>query len=164
MKQIDDIINDIEHPSSLFMGERRSFLLSLMGLVGYVVQQSPQNMEQKQTYVDNFISAHYPAEKAQMCRMWLTDILNEKCRYTPVAWSGIIAECATAISQYAQPEDRLKIVQFLIRMTRHFVDASPQVVTALKNVAMWLGIAPLAMIEIDTLNQYFWNNTNLWNH
>ena len=38
MSHIQDIVNDIERPSNLLMGERSNFLLSLMALSAYVIR------------------------------------------------------------------------------------------------------------------------------
>ena len=38
MSHIQDIVNDIERPSNLLMGERSNFLLSLMALSAYIIR------------------------------------------------------------------------------------------------------------------------------
>ena len=65
MSHIQDIVNDIERPSNLLMGERSNFLLSLMALSVYIIRIDGDFGMQKQGYVQYFVGTYYEPAKAQ---------------------------------------------------------------------------------------------------
>ena len=67
MSHIQDIVNDIERPSNLLIGERSNFLLSLMALSAYIIRIDGDFGMQKQGYVLVCFGAYYEPAKAQRC-------------------------------------------------------------------------------------------------
>ena len=98
MSHIQDIVNDIERPSNLLMGERSNFLLSLMALSAYIIRIDGDFGMQKQGYVQYFVGTYYEPEKAQRCHELLMRILGEQPKYNPLLWAAKIEECARSIA------------------------------------------------------------------
>ncbi len=153
MSGFKDFVNDIERPSSLLTGERKSFLLSLMALSAYVAQADSRNVAQKCAYVERFITSCYQEDKAQMCRSWLVRIINERVKYSSFQWTEKIAESADYMTHCTLPYDRLKVVSFLVYVAKSDAVVTLHEVNAVRNVASWLGIVQLAMPEIERFSR-----------
>ena len=151
MSHIQDIVNDIERPSNLLMGERSNFLLSLMALSAYVIHIDGDFGMQKQGYVQYFVGTYYEPEKAQRCYELLMLILGEQPKYNPLLWAAKIEECARSIASYTTSEQRLQIIDFLILVVRAGNGVTQLEMMALTNVAVWLGIGPVAGVKINQL-------------
>lgn len=151
MSHIQDIVNDIERPSNLLIGERSNFLLSLMALSAYIIRIDGDFGMQKQGYVQYFVGTYYEPAKAQRCYELLMRILGEQPKCNPLLWAAKIEECARSIASYTTSEQRLQIIDFLILVVRAGNGVTQLEMMALTNVAVWLGVGPVAGVKINQL-------------
>ena len=78
-------------------------------------------------------------------------ILGEQPKYNPLLWAAKIEECARSIASYTTSEQRLQIIDFLILVVRAGNGVTQLEMMALTNVAVWLGVGPVAGVKINQL-------------
>ena len=138
-------------PQDSSMGQRNSFLFSLLVMASYIIRADGKVMHSEMEYVRNFLRVNFGEQavsEGQDILMNLFEQRKQMDRNNPMAFKNTIRECGVQISQNMSYEERLQLLSFLANIAKSDGNVCSAEIEALKEVAVSMG---LSLNEVDSM-------------
>ena len=133
------------------MGQRNSFLFSLLVMASYIIRADGKVMHSEMEYVRNFLRVNFGEQavnEGQDILMNLFEQRKQMDRNNPMAFKNTIRECGEQIAQNMSYEERLQLLSFLANIAKSDGNVCAEEIDALKEVALSMG---LSLNEVDSM-------------
>ena len=133
------------------MGQRNSFLFSLLVMASYIIKADGKVMHSEMEYVRNFLRVNFGEQavtEGQDIMMRLFEQQKEMDRHNPMAFKNTIRECGLQIAQNMSYEERLQLLNFLANIAKSDGSVCQAEIEALKEVALSM---QLSLNEVDSM-------------
>ena len=139
---------DLENGS---MGQRNSFLFSLLVLASYIIRADGKIMHSEMEFVRKFLRANFGESAVTEGEEILLNLF-EKAKLMdenePYAFQQTIRDCAGQIASNLPYEQRLQLLNFLAMIAASDGHVCNEEIVALKEVAQYMG---LSEAEVDSM-------------
>lgn len=132
-------------------GQRNSFLFSLLVLASYIIKADGKIMHSEMDLVRNFLRTNFgeaSVKEGEDILMKLFQQQDQMNSTNPYAFKDTIRQCCAQIAMNMGQSERLQLLNFLVMISQADGVVSTEEVTALKEVALYLG---LSNAEIDSM-------------
>ena len=143
---INNMLVDINAPSTILKGEHPGFLLSLMIISSYVIQADGKIMHSELEFLRGFLLENYGLEKKEKYIGLLLNLFEESKKYSHDEWTQKIKECTIELNDYTTERQRMLLLSFLIKIVKEDKKVDCSEVQALHDIAEWLRV-DLALSE-----------------
>lgn len=150
---IDELLRGIDYESEILPGEHNGFLLNLMVVTSYIIQADGKIMHSEMEFVRNFMTTYFGQEKKERYEKILMELFAKSKQCQREEWVAKIAQCVQGMVSYMTEEQRMLMLNFLIRIVEADGRVDYQEVQTIKDVAKWLEIDLQAAGKIDNLTQ-----------
>lgn len=150
-KGTDDTSSRVYSQQQSINGQRNSFLFSLLVLASYIIKADGKIMHSEMEMVRKFLRTNFGEAAVNEGEDILTRLFQEQDRMNstnPYAFKDLIRQCCAQIAMNMGQSERLQLLNFLVMISQADGVVSPEEVTALKEVAIYLG---LSNAEIDSM-------------
>ena len=133
------------------MGQRNSFLFSLLVMASYIIRADGKVMHSEMEYVRNFLRVNFGEQAVNEGQEILLKLFEQRKQMdlnNPMAFKNTIRECGAQIAQYMSYEERLQLLSFLSNIAKSDGNVCQAEVEALKEVAVSMG---LSLNEVDSM-------------
>lgn len=133
------------------MGQRNSFLFSLLVMASYIIRADGKVMHSEMEYVRNFLRVNFGEQavnEGQEILLKLFEQRKEMDRNNPMAFKNTIFECGAQIAQHMSYEERLQLLSFLSNIAKSDGNVCAAEVEALKEVAISM---QLSASEVESM-------------
>ena len=133
------------------MGQRNSFLFSLLVMASYIIRADGKVMHSEMEYVRNFLRVNFGEQavgEGQDILMRLFDQRKQMDQQNPMAFKNTIRECGAQIAQNLSYEERLQLLSFLANIAKSDGNVCPEEIDALKEVAISM---QLSLDEVNSM-------------
>ena len=138
-------------PEDAYMGQRNSFLFSMLVMSSYIIRADGRIMHSEMEYVRQFLRANFgesAVEEGQRILLNLFEQRKQMERTDPMAFRNTIRDCGAQIAMNLTYEQRLQLLDFLVRIAQSDGNVCAQEVDALREVASYM---QLNMQDVDSL-------------
>ncbi|HJC94474.1 MAG TPA: TerB family tellurite resistance protein [Candidatus Phocaeicola excrementigallinarum] len=138
-------------PEDVYMGQRNSFLFSMLVMSSYIIRADGRIMHSEMEYVRQFLRANFgesAVEEGQRILLNLFEQRKQMERTDPMAFRNTIRDCGAQIAMNLTYEQRLQLLDFLVRIAQSDGNVCAQEVDALREVASYM---QLNMQDVDSL-------------
>ena len=142
---------DAGSASASSMGQRNSFLFSLLVMASYIIKADGKVMHSEMEYVRNFLRVNFgekAVEEGQDILLRLFEQRKQMDLNNPMAFKNTISECGTQIAQNMSYEERLQLLNFLVNIALSDGTVCQAEIDALKEVAVSM---QLSLDELDSM-------------
>lgn len=136
------------YPQSQQEGQRNSFLFSMLVLASYIIKADGKIMHSEMELVRNTLRYNFGEAAAQQGDQILRHLFEEAKQQGDVRYKQTIRESCIQIVLNVDYSGRLQLLNFLVQIAQADGSVPQSEITALKEVAEWLGMKPG---EIDSL-------------
>ena len=150
-KETDDTNSRVYSQQQSIDGQRNSFLFSLLVLASYIIKADGKIMHSEMDLVRNFLRTNFgeaSVKEGEDILMKLFQQQDQMNSTNPYAFKDLIRQCCTQIAMNMGQSERLQLLNFLVMISQADGVVSTEEVTALKEVALYLG---LSNAEIDSM-------------
>lgn len=136
---------------SAAMGQRNSFLFSLLVMASYIIRADGKVMHSEMEYVRNFLRVNFGEQavsEGQDILMRLFEQRKQMDQHNPMAFKNTIRECGVQIAQNLSYEERLQLLSFLANIAKSDGNVCSEEIEALKEVALSM---QLSLNEVDSM-------------
>jgi DnaJ like chaperone protein len=150
-KETDDTNSRVYSQQQSIDGQRNSFLFSLLVLASYIIKADGKIMHSEMELVRNFLRTNFGEASVKEGEDILTKLFQQQDqmnRTNPYAFKDTIRQCCAQIAMNMGQSERLQLLNFLIMIAQADGVVSTEEVTALKEVALYLG---LSNAEVDSM-------------
>ena len=133
------------------MGQRNSFLFSLLVMASYIIRADGKVMHSEMEYVRNFLRVNFGEQavaEGQEILMRLFEQRKQMDQHNPMAFRNTIQECGMQIAQNMSYEERLQLLSFLANIAKSDGTVCQAEIDALKDVALSM---QLSLDEVDSM-------------
>ena len=133
------------------MGQRNSFLFSLLVMASYIIRADGKVMHSEMEYVRNFLRVNFGEQavgEGQEILLRLFEQRKQMDQQNPMAFQNTIRECGAQIAQNMSYEERLQLLNFLVNIAKSDGNVCQAEVEALKEVAISM---QLSLNEVDSM-------------
>ena len=127
-----------------YMGQRNSFLFSLLVLASYIIKADNKIMHSEMEFVRKFLRMNFGEMAVQEGEEILLRLFEQQKRMNaenPQAFKNTIRECGTQISYNTSLEERLQLLAFLAEIAKSDGNVCQQEIEALKEIATVLHLS-----------------------
>ena len=132
-----------EGPEEMY-GQRNSFLFSMLVMASYIIKADGKIMHSEMEFVRKVLRENFGEQAAQEGNQILLNLF-ERCKQmdaqNPYAFKNTIRECGMQMAQNMGYEERLQLLDFLVKIAQSDGHVSPEEVDALKEVAQSMGLS-----------------------
>ena len=139
------------YKTSSTMGQRNSFLFSLLVMASYIIRADGKVMHSEMEYVRNFLRVNFGEQavaEGQEILLRLFEQRKQMDQNNPMAFQNTIRECGAQITQHMSYEERLQLLNFLVNIAKSDGNVCSAEIEALKEVALSL---QLSLNEVDSM-------------
>ncbi len=150
-KQTDDTNSRVYSQQQSMDGQRNSFLFSLLVLASYIIKADGKIMHSEMELVRRFLRTNFGEASVKEGEDILKKLFQQQDqmnRTNPYAFKDLIRQCCAQIAMNMGQSERLQLLNFLVMIAQSDGVVSTEEVTALKEVAIYLG---LSNAEIDSM-------------
>ena len=122
-------------------GDRNSFLFALLVLASYVIKADGRVMHSEMEMVRGMLRQNFGEGAVTQGNEILTKLFDEQKRVGWTQFQGIVRECSEQIKHNTTRAQRLQLLNFLVMVAQADGSVPESEVTALKDVAQWLGLS-----------------------
>lgn len=133
------------------MGQRNSFLFSLLVMASYIIRADGKVMHSEMEYVRNFLRVNFGEQAVSEGEQILLNLFEQRKQMdqnNPLAFKNTIRECGAQIAQNMSYEERLQLLSFLANIAKSDGNVCQAEIEALKEVALAMG---LSLNEVDSM-------------
>lgn len=130
------------------MGERNSFLFSMMVMASYIIQADGKIMHSEMECVRQTLRLSFGDAASREGDAILKRIFERRKQMTPQAFSNTIRECGAQIAAHMTYEQRLQLLNFLVNIAKADGHVDPTEIQALKEVATAM---QMTVQEVDSM-------------
>ena len=141
-------------------GDRNSFLFALLVLASYIIKADGRAMHSEMELVRQMLRQNFGSDAVSQGNDIMGKLFDEQKRQ---GWDGFkqtVRDCCQQIDRHMDYSQRLQLLSFLVMIAQADGRIDTTEVTALKEVAQWLGMQPqevdsLLHLEGDTLEDAY---------
>ena len=133
------------------MGQRNSFLFSLLVMASYIIRADGKVMHSEMEYVRRFLRVNFgdqAVNEGQEILMNLFEQRKQMDHSNPMAFKNTIRECGAQIAQNMTYEERLQLLSFLADIAKSDGNVCAAEIEALKEVAVSM---QLSLNEVESM-------------
>ena len=126
------------------MGQRNSFLFSLLVMASYIIRADGKVMHSEMEYVRNFLRVNFGEQAVSEGQEILMNLFEQRKQMdstNPMAFKNTIHECGAQIAQNMSYEERLQLLSFLANIAKSDGNVCGDEIDALKEVAVSMGLS-----------------------
>lgn len=124
-----------------YEGQRNSFMFSLLVLSSYIITADGKIMHSEMELVRRFLRQNFGEEASQQGNDILLKLFEQQKRIGMVGYREVIQDSCHQIRSNMMYEQRLQLLNFLVMIAQADQVVSPEEVSALKEVALHLGLS-----------------------
>lgn len=136
---------------NVYMGQRNSFLFSMLVMSSYIIRADGRIMHSEMEYVRQFLRMNFgeaAVDEGERILLNLFEQRKQMERTDPLAFKNTIRDCGAQIAANLTYEQRLQLLDFLVKVAQADGNVCVQEVDALKEVAMYMR---LNMQDVDSM-------------
>ena len=106
---------------SVYMGQRNSFLFSMLVMSSYIIRADGRIMHSEMEYVRQFLRANFgeaAADEGERILLNLFEQRKQMERTDPMAFRNTIRDCGAQIAANLSYEQRLQLLDFLVKIAQ----------------------------------------------
>ena len=133
------------------MGQRNSFLFSMLVMSSYIIRADGRIMHSEMEYVRRFLRANFGEEAVEEGERILLNLFEQRKRMErtdPTAFKDTIRECGVQIASNLTYEQRLQLFDFLVKIAQADGSVCAQEADALKEAAAYM---QLNMQDVESM-------------
>ena len=123
-------------------GDRNSFLVSMLVLSSYIIRADGKIMHSEMELVRGFLRQNFGDVAAQQGDEILKRLFEEQKQMGEAAYKESIRRSCVQIQMHMDQSQRLQLLSFLVMIAQADGRVDPAEVTALREVAQWMQLAP----------------------
>lgn len=130
-------------PEDVYMGQRNSFLFSMLVMSSYIIRADGRIMHSEMEYVRQFLRANFgeaAVEEGERILLNLFEQRKQMERTDPMSFRNTIRDCGTQIAANLSYEQRLQLFDFLVKIAQADGHVCSQEIDALKEVSAYMQI------------------------
>ena len=130
------------------LGDRNSFLLSLLVMAAYIIRADGKIMHSEMEFVRGFLRQNFGIEAEQQGNDILLRTFEEQKRQGDTAFRNIIRQSCRDAARFMDYSARLQLLNFLVLIAQADGHVDDTEIVALKEVAKWL---QMQESEVDSM-------------
>ena len=133
------------------MGERNSFLFSMLVMASYIIRADGKIMHSEMEYVRRFLRVNFGENAVTEGQTILMNLFEQRKRMdqsNPDAFKNTIRDCGKQIAMNLSYEQRLQMLNFLVMIAQSDGNVCRAEIDALREVAVSMG---LSSREVDSM-------------
>ncbi len=130
-----------ERPNDMYMGQRNSFLFSMLVMSSYIIRADGRVMHSEMEYVRRFLRTNFGEQAEEEGERILLNLFEQRKRMErtdPAAFKNIIHDCGEQIAVNLSYEQRLQLLDFLVKIAQADGNICAAEIDALKEVALYM--------------------------
>ncbi len=143
--------NTGNNASDTYMGQRNSFLFSMLVLASYIIRADGKIMHSEMEFVRRFLRVNFGEEAVNQGEQILLNLFEQRKqmdRNNPDAFRNTIRQCGSQIAANLSYEQRLQLLDFLVKIAQSDGNVCTAEIEALKEVALSM---ELSVKEVESM-------------
>ena len=140
------------------MGNRNSFLFSILVLMSYIVRADGKVMHSEMEMIRQFLRTNFGVGAVQQGEQILRKLFDQQKQMGDASYRNIVIQSCQQVASHLPYEQRLQMLSFLAQVARADGVVDPREVNALREVARALGLNDK---EVDSMLNLSDGSTNL---
>ena len=140
------------------MGNRNSFLFSILVLLSYIVRADGKVMHSEMEMIRQFLRTNFGVGAVQQGEQILRKLFDQQKQMGDASYRNIVIQSCQQVASHLPYEQRLQMLSFLAQVARADGVVDPREVNALREVARALGLNDK---EVDSMLNLSDGSTNL---
>lgn len=143
--------NTGNNASDAYMGQRNSFLFSMLVLASYIIRADGKIMHSEMEFVRRFLRVNFGEEAVNQGEQILLNLFEQRKqmdRNNPDAFRNTIRQCGSQIAANLSYEQRLQLLDFLVKIAQSDGNVCTAEIEALKEVALSM---ELSVKEVESM-------------
>ncbi|WP_177865418.1 TerB family tellurite resistance protein [uncultured Bacteroides sp.] len=135
----------------IYAGQRNSFLFSMLVMASYIIRADGRIMHSEMEFVRQFLRVNFGANAVDEGERILLNLFEQRKqmeRNDPSAFRRTIQECGAQIAANLTYEQRLQLLDFLVKIAQSDGNVCQAEIDALKEVAQSM---QLSLQEVDSM-------------
>lgn len=133
------------------LGQRNSFLFAMLVMASYIIRADGRIMHSEMEFVRRFLRVNFgegAVDEGQQILLNLFERRKQMERTNPMAFKNTIHDCGVQIAANLTYEQRLQLLDFLVKIAQSDGNVCQAEIDALKEVAVAMG---LSVAEVDSM-------------
>lgn len=139
------------YDSRSYEGQRNSFMFSLLVLSSYIINADGKIMHSEMEVVRRFLRQNFGEAAKQQGEQILLKLFEQQKRIGMAEYRTVIQDSCHQIRSNMMYEQRLQLLNFLVIIAQADGVVSPEEITALKEVAVHMGLSEEDVIQMLNL-------------
>lgn len=123
-----------------YMGQRNSFLFSMLVMASYIIRADGRIMHSEMEYVRQFLRVNFGDAAVNQGEQILLKLFEQR-KQNPMAFKNTIHECGAQIAANLGYEQRLQLLDFLVNIAKSDGNVCSKEIETLKEVAQSIGLS-----------------------
>ncbi len=136
------------NPYQQAQGDRNSFLFALLVLASYIIKADGKAMHSEMEVVRGMLRQNFGEGAVSQGNEILRKLFEEQQRQGWNRFKQTVRDCCQQANRFMDYSQRLQLLNFLTMIAQADGRLDPAELTALKEVAQWLGMSPE---EVDSM-------------
>lgn len=122
-----------------YMGQRNSFLFSLLVMASYIIRADGRIMHSEMEFVRRFLRMNFGEAAVSEGEQILLNLFEQRKQMdknNPMAFRNTIHECGTQVADNLSYEERIQLLDFLVKIAQSDGNVCTEEINALKEVAL----------------------------
>ena len=129
-----------ENSQQVNMGNRNSFLFSILVLTSYIVRADQKVMHSEMEMIRQFLRQNFGEEAVTQGEQILHKLFDQQKQMGDASFRNIVIQSCQQVAMHLSHSQRLQMLSFLAQVTRADGIIDPREVNALREVARALGL------------------------
>lgn len=143
--------NNYYNANQSYEGQRNSFMFSLLVLSSYIINADGKIMHSEMEVVRRFLRQNFGETAKQQGEQILLKLFEQQKRIGMAEYRTVIQDSCHQIRSNMLYEQRLQLLNFLVIIAQADGVVSPEEITALKEVAVHLGLTEEDVVQMLNL-------------
>ena len=135
----DTVTEDGTQDSDPYAGQRNSFLFSLLVMASYIIRADGRIMHSEMEFVRRFLRVNFGEAAVSEGEQILLNLFEQRKQMdktNPMAFRNTIHECGAQIAANLSYEERIQLLDFLVKIAQSDGNLCTEEIDALKEVAL----------------------------
>ena len=135
----DTVTEDGTQDSDPYAGQRNSFLFSLLVMASYIIRADGRIMHSEMEFVRRFLRVNFGEAAVSEGEQILLNLFEQRKQMdktNPMAFRNTIHECGAQIAANLSYEERIQLLDFLVKIAQSDGNVCTEEIDALKEVAL----------------------------
>lgn len=137
-------VTDNSSQQNEYMGQRNSFLFSMLVMASYIIRADGRIMHSEMEYVRNFLRNNFGEAAVSEGEQILLNLFEQRKQMdkaNPMAFRNTINQCGAQIAANMTYEERLQLLSFLVQIAKSDGHVCKEEIDALREVAASMGMS-----------------------